>query len=138
MLLLLLIDAQEKRCAFPDDIKVIGFAPDQMSNEDFIDIIRKPVKLESPRFAEQLKQFCNRCSYVSGHEGGDKSFEALHERLEEIGHGKKERNHLFYMALPPSIFVPMSQMLKKHCYAERGETRIIVSLGLQKNNRKHG
>ncbi len=108
-----------------------------MSHEEFVAIIRKPIKLESPRFAEQLKQFCNRCSYVSGHEGGDKSFEALHNRLEEIGHGKKERNHLFYMALPPSIFVPMSQMLKKHCYSERGETRVIVSVHLlEKSSRQ--
>ena len=118
---------QEKRCVLPTDFKIIGFAPDELTREDFIAIIRKPIKLESPRFAEQLKQFCDRCTYVSGHEGGDKSFEALRGRLEEIGHGKKEQNRLFYMALPPSIFVSTSQMLKKHCYSGRGETRIIVS-----------
>ena len=99
-----------------------------MSDEEFISIIKSPIKLESPRFAEQLKQFCNRCSYVSGHEGGDKAFKSLKKRLDEIGRGRKERNHLFYMALPPSAFVPMSEMLKKYCYSERGESRIIVSL----------
>ena len=97
-----------------------------MSHEEFINIIKSPVKLESPRFAEQLKDFCNRCSYVSGHEGGDKSFEALKKKLNEIGHGKKEQHRLFYMALPPSVFVPMSEQLKKHCYSEKGHTRLIV------------
>lgn len=122
---------QEKRCLLPDDLKIVGFAPDEMSHEDFIDIIKKPIKLESPRFAEQLKQFCARCTYVSGHEGGDKAFEALKKRLDELLKGRKERNHLFYMALPPSVFVSMSEMLKKHCYSERGNSRIIVSLLVQ-------
>ncbi len=97
-----------------------------MTQEDFIKIIRSPVKLESPRFAEQLEQFCRRCSYVSGHEGGEKSFQALKKKLDEIGHGKKEQHRLFYMALPPSVFVPMSEQLKKHCYSERGQSRLIV------------
>lgn len=136
LVLILLISPQEKRCVYPDDFKVIGFAPDEMSHEAFIDIIRKPIKLESPRFAEQLKQFCNRCSYVSGHEGGDKAFEALHQRLEALGQGKKDRNHLFYMALPPKIFVSMSQMLKKHCYSARGGTRIIVGISSEARSRK--
>ena len=79
-----------------------------MSHEDFIDMIRSPIKLESPRFAEQLKRFCNRCSYVSGHEGGSKAFKVLKKRLDEMLKGRKERNCLFYMTLPPSVFVPMS------------------------------
>lgn len=123
-----LTQAQEKKCLLPEDFQVVGFAPDQMSHEEFVNTIKSPVKLESPRFAEQLKDFCNRCSYVSGHEGGDKSFETLKRKLDEIGHGKKEQHRLFYMALPPSVFVPMSEKLKKHCYSEKGQSRLIVRL----------
>ena len=123
-----LTSLQERRCLLPHDFKIIGFAPDEMSHDEYIKIIRAPIKLESPRFAEQLKQFCDRCSYVSGYEGGEKSFQALRKRLEEIGHGKKEQNHLFYLALPPSVFVPISEGLKKYCYSERGVSRIIVRL----------
>lgn len=119
---------KERRCLLPNDFKIIGFAPDQLSHEDFISIIRAPVKLESPRFAEQLKQFCARCSYVSGHEGGDASFKALQKRLEEIGQGRKEQHRLFYLSLPPSIFIMMSEGLRKFCYSERGTARIIVCL----------
>ena len=98
-----------------------------MSHDDFLSIIKSPIKLESPRFAEQLEQFCQRCSYVSGHEGGEKSFGALRERLEQLGTGRKEQNRLFYMALPPSIFPGMQEGLRKHCYSEKGMSRIIVS-----------
>ena len=99
-----------------------------MTHESFLSTIKSPIKLESPRFAEQLEQFCGRCTYVSGHEGGEKSFDALRERLEQLGTGKKEQNRLFYMALPPSIFPSMQEGLRKHCYSERGINRIIVSL----------
>lgn len=99
-----------------------------MTHDDFLSIIKSPVKLESPRFAEQMEQFCQRCSYVSGHEGGDKSLDALRTRLEELATGKKEQNRLFYMALPPSIFTSMQEGLRKQCYSERGANRIIVSL----------
>jgi glucose-6-phosphate 1-dehydrogenase len=122
-----LISLQEKRCLLPHDMKIIGFAPDEMSHDEFIKIIRTPIKLESPRYAVQLDQFCERCSYVSGHEGGDESFRALQKRLEEIGLHKKEQNRLFYFSLPPKIFVPMSEGLKKFCYSKRGISRIIVS-----------
>lgn len=108
-----------------------------MTHDDFLSIIKSPIKLESPRFAEQLEQFCQRCSYVSGHEGGEKSFNALRRRLEQLGTGKKEQNRLFYMALPPSIFIGMQDGLKRHCYSERGASRIIVStefnLGIETN-----
>ena len=99
-----------------------------MSHDDFIEIITSRAKIESPRFAEQLKEFTARCGYVSGHEGGDKSFQALQARLEEFGEGKKEQHRLFYMALPPSAFVPVSEGLKKYCYSERGTSRLIVSV----------
>lgn len=116
----------ERRCLLPADFRVVGFAPDEMTHDDFLSIIKSPIKLESPRFAEQLEQFCQRCSYVSGHEGGEKSFNALQKRLEELGAGKKEQNRLFYMALPPSIFTSMQEGLRKHCYSERGVSRIII------------
>ena len=76
--------------------------------------------------AEQLKDFRARCSYVSGHEGGDKSFEALQHRLDELGENKKEQHRLFYMALPPKAFEPVSAGLKKFCYSPRGDSRLIV------------
>ena len=99
-----------------------------MTHDSFLSIIKSPIKLESPRFAEQLEQFCQRCSYVSGHEGGEKSFHALRRRLEQLEMGKKEQNRLFYMALPPSIFPSMQEGLRKYCYSGRGANRIIVSV----------
>ncbi|KAL9098806.1 MAG: hypothetical protein Q9163_005594 [Psora crenata] len=107
----------EKQCILPTSLRIVGFAPDQMAHDDFMDVVSAGAKLESPRFAEQLKTFTGRCSYVSGHEGGDKAFQALEARLKELGEGKKEEHRLFYMALPPSAFVVVSEGLKKSCYS---------------------
>lgn len=52
--------------------------------------------------------------------GGHKAFEALKKRLDELLKGRKEQIRLFYIALSPSVFVPMSEMLTKQCYSERG------------------
>ena len=52
--------------------------------------------------------------------------------MEEIeskysGSGNKdERNRVFYMALPPSVFTDVAEKLKKNCYSEKGKNRIIV------------
>ena len=122
------IPQQEKRCLLPADLRIIGFAPDQISASELTDLIKSPIDLQSPRHAEQLNEFCDKCSYVSGHEGGDAAFQMLRAKLEELGQGKKEQNRLFYMALPPSVFVPMAEGLKRFCYSERGVSKIIVSL----------
>ena len=84
------------------------------------------MKKDSPRVAEQLKDFTKRCSYVSGHEGGDKAFKALQQRLDELGEEKKEQHRLFYLALPPVAFESVSAGLRKFCYSSRGDNRLIV------------
>ena len=104
----------------------MGFAPDDIGEDKFSSIVSSGTTIDSPRFAEQLKEFIARCSYVSGKDGGDSSFQALSHRLHELGQDKKEQHRLFYMALPPSAFELVSAGLKKFCYSVRGSNRIIV------------
>lgn len=98
-----------------------------MTDDAFHSLLTAGAKINSPRFAKQLEEFTQRCSYVSGHEGGEKAFRALSARLEEIGKGKKEQARVFYLALPPIAFVGVSEGLKKWCYVGRGCNRIVVS-----------
>ena len=76
---------------------------------------------------KQLEEFTSICSYVSGQYDKDESFQELEKHLQELEKDKKEQNRIFYMALPPSVFTPVSQKLKKNCYPKNGITRIIVS-----------
>ena len=45
----------------------------------------------------------------------------------EKGRQSKEQNRVFYMALPPSVFITVSEQLKRNCYPKSGLARIIVS-----------
>ena len=110
----------------PPTLRIIGFAPDQLGQDEFDAVTSSRVTKDSPRVAEQVKEFAARCSYVSGHEGGDRAFQALRQRLDELGEEKKEQHRLFYLALPPAAFESVSAGLRKFCYSSRGDNRLIV------------
>lgn len=75
-----------------------------------------------------IDAFTGVSTYVSGQYDKDEDFQALTKHMEEIESKYKgdERNRVFYMALPPSVFTDVAEMLKKNCYSEKGKNRIIV------------
>jgi glucose-6-phosphate 1-dehydrogenase len=98
-----------------------------MDREEYLKRVKSHIKTPTKDMEEQLAEFCNFCTYVSGQYDQDESFVKLREHLEELEKGRKETNRVFYMALPPSVFIPVSQHLKKICYPKRGIARVIVS-----------
>lgn len=100
-----------------------------MSHDEYIDQIKSFIETLDDETKEQLKQFCQKCTYVSGCDNGDKPYEELGKHLDGLGKGKKaSQNRIFYMALPPSIFVSVSEQLKKYCYSEKAVSRLLVSV----------
>ncbi|KAI4204280.1 MAG: hypothetical protein LQ350_001260 [Teloschistes chrysophthalmus] len=115
-----------RRGILSDKLKVIGFDPTQMSQDEFIKHIKSSVG-ESDEQADELKAFCERCSYISiNQDAGDDSFVELRERMESFITNDETQNRHFYMALPPSIYVKVSEQLRKNCYSENGESQIII------------
>jgi len=81
---------------------------------------------ETANVVESFKQIL---SYVSGDYEDGAAFDSLNKHLEEIEsrYQSKERNRIFYLALPPTVFIPVSRNLKEHCYnAKSGVNRIII------------
>lgn len=110
----------------PKDIKIVGYARTKMDHAEYLKRVRSYIKVPTKEMEEQLEGFCSLCTYVSGQYDQDDSFVALNEHLEELEKGKKEQNRVFYMALPPSVFITVSEHLKKNCYPKNGIARIIV------------
>ena len=85
-----------------------------------------------PAQRKNVEAFTGISTYVSGQYDQDSDFQNLTKHMEEIeskysGSGNKdERNRVFYMALPPSVFTDVAEKLKKNCYSEKGKNRIIV------------
>jgi glucose-6-phosphate 1-dehydrogenase len=98
-----------------------------MDHEEYLKRVKSYIKTPTKDMEQQLQEFCNICTYVSGQYDKDESFIDLRKHLEELEKGRKESNRVFYMALPPSVFTTVSQQLKKNCYPKNGIARIIVS-----------
>lgn len=85
---------------------------------------------EQERIAkEQLNHFLDRCHYVSGNYDSAVDYDKLRQFVESVeywGASNGPRNRVFYMALPPSVFIPASKGLREHVYSSAGWNRLIV------------
>lgn len=98
-----------------------------MDHQEYLKRVKQYIKTPTKDMEEQLNEFCGMCTYISGQYDQDESFIELRKHLEELEQGRDETNRVFYMALPPSVFITVSQHLKKNCYPRNGIARIIVS-----------
>ena len=99
-----------------------------MDHKEYLKRVRSYIKTPTKEVEEQLDAFCDICTYIPGQYDQDEPFKQLDKHIEEIEHGRKEGNRVFYMALPPSVFITVSQHLKRNCYPSKGIARIIVRL----------
>lgn len=98
-----------------------------MDHEEYLRRVKSYIKTPTKDLQQQLDEFCSFCTYISGQYDQDESFINLRKHLEELEQGRKETHRVFYMALPPSVFITVSQHLKRNCYPTKGIARVIVS-----------
>jgi glucose-6-phosphate 1-dehydrogenase len=91
----------------PQDFVVFGFARSEMSNDAFREHVSGYLTCryepEKERCDEKMAAFLARCRYVSGNYDDAAAFAALQAAVDR--HAGAGANRLFYMAIPPSIFV---------------------------------
>lgn len=97
-----------------------------MDHQEYIKRVKSHIKTPTKEMEQQLEKFVEVCSYVSGQYDQDDSFQELEKHLQELEKSQKETNRIFYMALPPSVFIPVSEHLKKNNYPKNGIARIII------------
>jgi glucose-6-phosphate 1-dehydrogenase len=98
-----------------------------MDHTEYLKRVKSYIKTPTKDLEQQLDDFCAKCTYISGQYDQDDSFIQLRHHLEELEQGRQETNRVFYMALPPSVFITVSQHLKRNCYPTKGIARVIVS-----------
>ena len=83
---------------------------------------------DDPAIASKLDEFKKISTYVSGGYEDAESFTNLAKHLEEIekAYTTRDVNRVFYLALPPSVFISVAKNIKDHCYSTKGVNRIIV------------
>ncbi|KAJ7498904.1 glucose-6-phosphate dehydrogenase [Mycena latifolia] len=114
----------------PADVKIVGYARTKMEKADFqaraVSYIKNPQNDDT--IATRIQDFKDVLSYVDGSYDDGAAFDVLNVHLQDIEakYASKDRNRLFYFALPPNVFVTVAKNIKEHCYAETGVNRIIV------------
>ena len=99
----------------PRRFHIVGFARSKMDPQTFREKITENLTCRySPgeSCAQRMEEFLAQCEYFSGSYDSRESFRDLGERLREI-EGGEETNRLFYMAIPPFLFLGVSRALKE-------------------------
>ncbi|OBZ81692.1 Glucose-6-phosphate 1-dehydrogenase, partial [Choanephora cucurbitarum] len=111
----------------PENTHIVGYARTKMEHDDYLKRITQYIKVND---AEKLEEFKKITSYVSGHYDDDASYQNLDKYIQESeskrGIDVKNRNRVFYMALPPSVFIPVAKGLKRNVYSKEAINRLVV------------
>ncbi|KAF9412437.1 Glucose-6-phosphate 1-dehydrogenase [Podila epigama] len=116
--------------------RIIGYARTKMDQGTFEGHITQYLKIgkktegsKEEDEKEVVKQFLALCSYQDGQYDRDEDFRRLEEKIVEAEKASGATARLFYMALPPSVFIPVATSLKKNNYHKSnggGIVRLIV------------
>ena len=112
----------------PEDFVVFGYARSGMTTAEFTDKIRSslPCRISAKGdCSEHVEKFLERCSYQAGQYDDPEDFKKLAVAMKEK-EGSKKAMRVFYLSIPPSIFVPVAQNAARHVSSDSGETRVIV------------
>ncbi|KAK3812058.1 MAG: glucose-6-phosphate 1-dehydrogenase [Benniella sp.] len=105
---------------------IIGYARTKMDQATFEGHVSKFIKIKTDEDKAALQKFLKLCSYQDGQYDKDSDFQRLEKRLCEVEKNSGADERLFYMALPPSVFIPVATSVKKNNYRKDTTTRLIV------------
>lgn len=114
----------------PKNTHITGYARSGLEREEYVKRITKHIKIQSDEDRQKMNAFLEMTDYTQGKYDDDESWKRLHQHLSEIeekrGLRKGQKNRIVYMALPPSVFLPVASGLRKHVYSADGHNCIVV------------
>jgi glucose-6-phosphate 1-dehydrogenase len=105
----------------PKNVYIIGYARSTYELNDFRNRV-------TSKFAKdpEAESFAKRCFYASGKYDESASYEYLAKIVHQTEEPGQKSHRIFYLALPPSVFIPASHNLKQHVYSTTGYNRLVV------------
>lgn len=112
----------------PESFTLFGYGRHEMSDVELRNMICRTLtcridKRESCHV--KMDEFLKRCFYHSGQYSSEEHFSELDKKLKEK-EGRRLSNRLFYLSVPPSVFVDVVRCAKRCTSSENGWTRFIV------------
>jgi glucose-6-phosphate 1-dehydrogenase len=123
---------------FPDNFALLGVARDANTDEGYRALMHEAMNKsdEIHRVKDDVWQWlCERTFYASGDFSRDETYAAIEQRLRDIESrsAPQDRNRLFYLAIPPSVFETTLKHLcasklarRTHSYEERPWVRVVI------------
>jgi glucose-6-phosphate 1-dehydrogenase len=110
--------------------RIIGYARSVMSRPEFHDKLMEFLsngESADDAFQIDLKSFLDHCDYIHGDYTNDIIFESLLKNMQDSERMSESESfmRLFYLALPPSVFLPAAATIRKHLYVS-GHVRLVV------------
>ncbi|XP_014209361.1 glucose-6-phosphate 1-dehydrogenase [Copidosoma floridanum] len=109
----------------PQSTMFFGYARSKLT----IELLRakcEPYMKVKPGEEERHEEFWRLNHYAAGSYESDEDFAELDRQLVRLEANAPRVNRLFYLALPPSVFEPVTVHLQRTCMAQNGWTRIII------------
>ena len=122
----------------PDNFALLGVARDQNTDDNYRAMMREAMNKsdEIHKVNDEVWQWlCQRTFYAGGDFTRDDAYANIQKRLDEIESRseRQDRNRLFYLAIPPSVFEVTLKHLctsklawRTHSYEERPWIRVVV------------
>ncbi|GFR51680.1 hypothetical protein Agub_g14123 [Astrephomene gubernaculifera] len=115
----------------PPEFHVFGFARSRMTDAEFRELIASTLTCRvsaRERCVEKQDDFLRRCFYSPGQYDEAESFQDLNRRMGEVeaGCGKQRSNRMFFLSIPPNVFIPAAGGAADYCSTRTGWTRVIV------------
>lgn len=124
----------------PNDFSVFGYARTKLTHEELRVIISTTLTCridQRENCADKMDQFLQRCFYHSGQYNSEEDFAELNTKLNEKEEGKLS-NRLYYLSIPPNIFVDVVRCASLRASSVNGWTRVIVEKPFGRDSESSG
>lgn len=112
----------------PENFTVFGYSRTKMNDEELRNMISETLTCRVDKrenCGDKMDQFLQRCFYYSGQYNSEDDFAGLDRKLKEKEAGRLP-NRLFYLSIPPNIFVDVVRCASHRAASKKGWTRVIV------------
>lgn len=113
-----------KRNSIPGKVLIVGYARSTLDVEKIRQHVDKYVKI-SPDETDQWNSFWSINTYVHGPYDDETGYVKLKKHLSSRENGIK-MNRLFYLALPQTVFMPVTKNIRTHLMDCKGWNRVVI------------
>ncbi|KAI9263736.1 glucose-6-phosphate dehydrogenase [Sporodiniella umbellata] len=114
----------------PKTTEIIGYARSKLEEKEYHERITSFFEIENDEQKKKKDEFLKICKYVQGQYDEDDSYKKLDKSIVDSEERRKlnynQRNRLFYMALPPGVYIKVAEGLNKFTRSKEARTFLMV------------